>query len=630
MTDYWNTFTGDWNLDYHNWSFNHPPTLSEPAEINSGTVTISTTGAAYSLRIDRHATLTNAAGTSLSIAAGFLNYGTWNVGSGVTATIGETLTNSSYGGLNIGNASLSASTTVEAGALANTGALIAQGNAVSGTTNKASLIVSGAAPSSLTGSVRIGGDAALQFGTGQITTIASGTSLELDGSGAQVLTDGGASSALSVLTKNDGLLTLQGHSLSGAGGATLTTSTGLTNGGAFNIDTGTGYGGSAVRLGGVLTNSGALDIGNTGLSASTTVKATTLVNTGALVIQGNAASGTTSKASLILSGAAPSTLTGSVRVGGDATLQFGSGDITTIASGASLELDGSGAQVLTGGGASSALSVLTENDGTLTLQGSGGAGGATLTTSTGLTNGGTFNIDTGSHDGGSAVTLGGTLTNSGELDIGNSALITETMVTTEGLTNSGSIALLGHGLGPRKAELIIHGDATTSGTIDIGLGAMLRVTVGNSFTQDGGSSTVEGRLLTRSIDVDSGVLDFKSAIFSGELVGALNIGATGRLEFDAAVDATHGVDFAAAGGVLALGDAGQFGGTVSNFAFSDAIDLLGQGVTGLAYSGTNTSGILTVDGSSGAIAHLSLVGDYTTSSFTFGSDGHGGSEIRHT
>ena len=74
------------------------------------------------------------------------------------------------------------------------------------------------------------------------------------------------------------------------------------------------------------------------------MKATTLVNNGTLLVEGNSASGTTDKASLILSGAAPLTSTGLVFVSGDATLQFGSGGITTVGSGASLELDGAGAQ----------------------------------------------------------------------------------------------------------------------------------------------------------------------------------------------------------------------------------------------------------------------------------------------
>jgi hypothetical protein len=125
------------------------------------------------------------------------------------------------------------------------------------------------------------------------------------------------------------------------------------------------------------------------------------------------------------------------------------------------------------------------------------------------------------------------------------------------------------------------------------------------------------------------VLDFESAITSGDGVGALNIGSLGTLEFDAAVDASYRVHFGVAGGTLELGDAGDFHGKVSNFAFSDAIDLLGQGITGLAYSGSTTSGILTVNGSGGTIAELSFAGNYTRSSFTFTSDGHGGSNILH-
>jgi hypothetical protein len=68
---------------------------------------------------------------------------------------------------------------------------------------------------------------------------------------------------------------------------------------------------------------------------------------------------------------------------------------------------------------------------------------------------------------------------------------------------------------------------------------------------------------------------------------------------------------------------------LSNFAVSDAIDLLGQGITSLAYSGSTMSGVLTVTGSGGTIAQLSFAGDYTTSSFTFALDGHGGSNILH-
>ena len=107
----------------------------------------------------------------------------------------------------------------------------------------------------------------------------------------------------------------------GSGGVTLTTTTAFTNYGDVWVDSFASFdGGSVVTFGGTLTNDGLLNIGITDLSASTTVNATTFVNTGTLDLEGNATSGTTDKASLVLSGAAVSTLTGTVDVTGDATL----------------------------------------------------------------------------------------------------------------------------------------------------------------------------------------------------------------------------------------------------------------------------------------------------------------------
>ncbi len=415
-------------------------------------------------------------------------------------------------------------------------------------------------------------------------------------------------------------------------GATLTLDDGtrlsitdlLDNGGTWGLG-----GGDTATIGGLLINSGALDIGNTGISASTTVTAASLDNTGSIDLQGAAASGAAGQATLDIAGAAPKVLAGAVRVAGDATLEFGSGGVTTIGPGASLRLVGAEAQILTGG-ASSALTGLTKNLGTLLLRGDSvlGAGGASLTTTTSFTNVDITNVDNTSGDGGSAVTIGGGLTNTGTFSIGNSGLSGETAVTAQTLINSGSITLAGSS--GNLAELVVNGLAKTTGALTIGAGAELDVTGSHVFAQAGGSTTVTGSLVASAIDANAGMLDFKSALTSGDGGGALNIGSAGTLEFDKAVDATHRVKFAAAGGTLALGDPGGFKGTVSSFAVSDAIDLLGKGITSLAYSGSSASGILTVDGSGGAIAHLSFDGDYTRSSFTFGSDGHGGSEIRHT
>ena len=156
------------------------------------------------------------------------------------------------------------------------------------------------------------------------------------------------------------------------------------------------------------------------------------------------------------------------------------------------------------------------------------------------------------------------------------------------------------------------------------------MTGSNSFTQAAGSTTVTGSLAASTIDANDGLLDFAGAITGGDGVGALNIGDLGTLEFSAAVDNTHTVDFTAADGNLALSAPSAFDGSIKGFAGADDIDLLGQAITKLSYSGSSTLGALTVTGSSGTIATLAFNGDYKTTSFTFASDGHGGSDILHT
>ena len=254
-----------------------------------------------------------------------------------------------------------------------------------------------------------------------------------------------------------------------------------------------------------------------------------------------------------------------------------------------------------------------------------GAGGASLTTTAPFTNVDTTDVDHLKGDGGSAVTFGGTLTNEGSFDIGNGSLSAATMVAANGLNDSGTLALLGSG--GSLAELIVNGAATTTGAITIGAGSEIDVTGSNSFTQTGGSTTVAGSLVAATINADGGKLDFKSAITRADGVGALNIGSLGTLEFDAAVDHSHAIKFRSkTSGTLALGDAQARSREPSkDLPVADAIDLLGERITRLAYS--TTSGVLTVFDSTERIAELSFAGDYRTSSFTFASDGHGGDRI---
>ena len=202
VPDLWNNI-GDWNLNATtDWSLGSAPTSTTPAEIETGSATISTSGAAYLLTIDSGATLNLDDGTTLAITNGLDNAGIWSLGGGDTATIGGSLANS--GALDIGATDVSASTTVTAASLDDTGSIYLQGAAASGATDAATLDITGDAPTDLAGTVAVAGDATLEFGGGGITTIDSGVALRLGGAEAQILTDSGGSSALTGLTENDG------------------------------------------------------------------------------------------------------------------------------------------------------------------------------------------------------------------------------------------------------------------------------------------------------------------------------------------------------------------------------------------------------------------------------------------
>jgi hypothetical protein len=325
----------------------------------------------------------------VTTTTGFTNDGTLQVDifggdGGSSLTIGGTLANNAA--IAIGNGGLSASTTVTAtGLAANAGSIVVQGNVTSGTTDQATLNITGAAPSRATSSIRVGGDGLLEFASGAITSVGSGSSLELDGAQARVAlaADTSTSSALSTLATNNGTFLLRGGSNLGAGGASVTTSTGFANSGTLQVDVFGGDGGSSLTIGGRLINNATVAIGNGSLSASTTVTATSLVaNAGSIVVQGNVTSGTTDQATLNITAAAPSRLVTNVRVSGDGLLEFASGAITSIDGGSSLELDGAQARVALAAdtSTSSALGTLATNNGTFLLRGDSnlGAGGASV------------------------------------------------------------------------------------------------------------------------------------------------------------------------------------------------------------------------------------------------------------
>ena len=206
-------------------------------------------------------------------------------------TVAGALTNSGYSSnLSIGNAALSASDKVTATSLGNTGEMRLLGSSA----NQALLDVSGAAglgtAGVLSGDVYLSGDSAIEFASGQITSLAAFSDLRLFGNDALIedSTKLRSNSALTGLASIGGYATLDLES-----GASVSTTGSLVNHGYVLLDNnlmgGGGNGGSSLTVAGTLTNSRYLGIGAK-LSASDKVTAASLDNTatGSIQLAGSA------------------------------------------------------------------------------------------------------------------------------------------------------------------------------------------------------------------------------------------------------------------------------------------------------------------------------------------------------
>ena len=175
---------------------------------------------------------------------------------GSTLAIDGMLTNN--GGIDIGPAdnSLSAASTVEAAGLANAGTIRLYGSSTAEATLDVASAAGTGAAGTLDGEIDLYGDALVEFASGEISTIQPGSLLYLWGPDAFVADASATSSnsALAGLTTNKGLLDLQD-------GASVTTSGGLSNRGAIELDYPwgqVGVGGSSLAIGGTLTNDGTI------------------------------------------------------------------------------------------------------------------------------------------------------------------------------------------------------------------------------------------------------------------------------------------------------------------------------------------------------------------------------------
>jgi hypothetical protein len=271
----------------------------------------------------------------------------------------------------------------------------------------------------------------------------------IPGAGSDVVIDTGAPVASASIGTVDSITDSSDLSFESAGTNTVTAF--LDNTGSLNVDDNAGEGGTILDIGGTLTNSGSLTIGNATLSASDTVTAASLDNTatGTINLTGSSANQALLDVTSAAGFGAAEILTGTVNLSGDSAIEFASGQITTIATSGSLQLNGNSAFVEDSAalGSNSALKGLTDVAGVLDLTDASvstagslvNSGGITLDSSSlkvarNLTNKGTFTVN------GSQATIGA-LSNSGTL------IVDEGSVSTTALNNSGGIGLEGGGRG---------------------------------------------------------------------------------------------------------------------------------------------------------------------------------------
>jgi hypothetical protein len=483
---------------------------------NAGTLSLAN-GAA--LTLNSGANFTNSANLDLNTAGG--------AAAGSAFTITGTLTNS--GAVNIGDdlsptnfENLLGSTSVTTNSLNDTGAI----NLYSSIGSSFQALfddLQGAAPSSLSSgtSFNLVGNALLEFNTGAITTIGSGAQITLVGTQAFIADSSAttSSSALQGLNDNAGTLGL-------ADGASIAPSlASFTNSGQLDLDTGQNEGGTVFDVAGALTTSGTIAVGNNAveLTASTSITVSHLVNTGTINLEsqhGDFSDNATYAAILQDTGdAVPTTLVAGVAIEllGNATLEYASGAVTTIASGASVSLNGAQTQFDTAANptGNTVLDSLSSNAGTFTLD-----NGADVNNgSNALGNKGTMNIESDDADSNTTLTIGGILSNSATINITNTndEAYTNCSIQVKSVTNSGAINV-SQGQEGGGAGLSATGTITNTGTIDMS-GTNPFISATGDYIQTSGETVMNGGYFTASeIELKGGLFQSSGSITGNVIV----------------------------------------------------------------------------------------------------------------
>ena len=304
----------------------------------------------------------------------------------------------------------------------------------------------------------------------------------------------------------------------------------LNDSGLVGVDGFSGDGGSHLTIGGVLTNSGSLDIGNAALSASDVLTTTALDNvdpTG-LFATINIVGAGANQARLDVRGAAGfgtlGVVTGIVNLVGNATIEFAWGQIKTIPTSATLELQGDGACIedASAQGVNSALYGLSSVAGQLFLDDDASVAiktslslaksavvtvdnGASLSTSGDLTNDGMIFEGAKKDFGGVNISIAGLFRNDGQFVIGASKPTASDIVTATKLVNGGAIDLLGGrahqtllnvtgGVAGFGSTGVLYGEASlTDSAIEFAAGQIRTIANSSSLTLGGRSAWIEDR-----------------------------------------------------------------------------------------------------------------------------------------
>ena len=408
-----------------------------------------------------------------------------------------------------------------------------------------------------------------------------------------------------------------GSTLAIVNGAVLTVSTNVGNSGTIYVDGPYGdSGGGSLTIDGTLTNSNFVQIGNGG-GATGTITAAGLDNTGTIDIAGN---GNTSPDLMNIAAVAPATWVGTLNISGDGELEFASGEIATIASGAQINLSGPQAWVADAGAVTgnTALAGLTSIAGQLQV-----ANGALLTTDGALDNSGTIYVDGPYGDsGGGSLTIDGTLTNSNFVQIGNGGGAAGT-ITAAGLDNTGTIAI------ESGSTLSVSGSMTDEGMIS---GAGTLMLTGTYLKSVSDTTTISAAINnTGTVNVEAGTLELSGGLTNN---GELEVSG-GALDVTTAIGGIGTILFSSTG-TFELANLSGFNDTFSGFGTTDTLDLGGFNstagntfTTSTTYNGTDTTLTIT-DTTKGTSEFVTLVGNYTPPAnvaWSATSDGSGGADV---